>query len=272
MPSDGLGRPFALIEFPTTRQWAVVLRVVPEGGALVDPDTRDQRVAEWGQLLATAGQLGRGAALVAATVETLPDDGALLAAHVAGLIRPDAPDFARQVLTAAAVELPTGVSSTVGHVAVTFTEKSLGIEHAADREVRAEAVAAEFGRMLPDLSAAADLRRRQHRRAAGRLGADPPDQGGLRPGRHRRARRAGRGRRAGPDRLGGLRSARGRGPVAGVRARLGRLGGVRGHPDDAWQHHRHGAGGPRRSDPPCPPQTAHLALPAGAGRPSRGGG
>ena len=34
MPTDGLGRPFALLEYPGTRQWAVVLRVVPEGGAL----------------------------------------------------------------------------------------------------------------------------------------------------------------------------------------------------------------------------------------------
>ena len=152
VPSDGVGRPFALIEFPG-RQWAVVLRVVPEGGALVDPETQDQRVAEWGQLLAVAGQLGRGAALVSGTIETLPDDGARLAAHVAGLIREDAAPFARQVLTAAAAELPTGVSSTVAHVAFTFTEKSLGIDHAAAREVRADAVAAELGRMLPDLSA-----------------------------------------------------------------------------------------------------------------------
>lgn len=153
VPCDGAGRPFALVELPATRQWAVVLRVVPEGGALVDPETRDQRVAEWGQTLADAGQLGRGAALVAVTVETLPDDGALLAAHVASLIQPDAPPFARRVLTAAAQELPTGVSSTLAHVTLTFSEKSLGIEHAAAREVRADAAAAEFGRMLPDLSA-----------------------------------------------------------------------------------------------------------------------
>jgi hypothetical protein len=153
VPSDGLGRPFALIEHPPTRQWTVLLRVVPEGGALVDPETRDQRVAEWGQLLATAGQLGRGAALVTATVETLPDDGAVLAAHVASLIQPGSPPFARQVLTAAAAELPTGVSATVGYLAVTFTEKSLGIEHAAARDARADAAAGELGRMLPDLSA-----------------------------------------------------------------------------------------------------------------------
>ncbi|MFL6163591.1 MAG: SCO6880 family protein [Jatrophihabitantaceae bacterium] len=153
VPTDGLGRPFALLEYPGSRQWAVVLRVVPEGGALVDPDTHDHRVGEWGQLLATCGQLGRGAALVTATVETQPDDGALLQAHVASLIQPGAPDFARHVLTAAAQELPSGVSSTVGHVAITFTEKSLGIEHSACREARAETAAAEFGRMLPDLSA-----------------------------------------------------------------------------------------------------------------------
>jgi hypothetical protein len=152
VPSDGLGRPWALVEYPATRQWAAVLRVIPEGGALLDPETQDQRVAEWGQLLATAGQIGRGAALVAVTVETLPDDGALLAAHVASLIQPGAPEFSRRVLTAAAAELPTGVSATTGYLAVTFSEKSLGIEHAAARDARAEAAAAELGRMLPDLS------------------------------------------------------------------------------------------------------------------------
>ena len=153
VPSDGLGRPFALIELPASRQWAVVLRVVPEGGALVDAETRDLRVAEWGQLLATAGQVARGAALLSATVETLPDDGALLQAHVASLLQPGAPAFAREVLTATALELPNGVSATVGHVAITLTERSLGIEHSASREARAETAAAEFGRMLPDLSA-----------------------------------------------------------------------------------------------------------------------
>ncbi len=150
--SDGLGRPFALIEIPTARQWAVVLRLVPEGGALVDPETRDLRVAAWGELLALAGQLGRGADLVAAVIETLPDAGALLGAHVQGLLTPQAPDFAKQVLTAAARELPGGVSSTVGYLGITFAEKSLGIEHAAPRDARAQAATAELGRMLPDLS------------------------------------------------------------------------------------------------------------------------
>ena len=106
-----------------------------------------------GAATGNAGQIARGAALLSATVETLPDDGALLQAHVASLLQPGAPDFAREVLTAAARELPTGVSATVGHVAITFTERSLGIEHSAPREARAETAAAEFGRMLPDLSA-----------------------------------------------------------------------------------------------------------------------
>jgi hypothetical protein len=150
--SDGAGRPFALLEFPATRQWAMVLRVMPDGGALIDTDTVDQRVAAWACLLAGSGQLAQGAALVSATVETLPDDGALLAAHVQQLLRPSAPPFARQVLEAAARELPSGVSATVGYVAYTFTERSLGVDRSWSRDRRVEAVAAEFGRMLPDIS------------------------------------------------------------------------------------------------------------------------
>jgi hypothetical protein len=153
VPSDGLGRPFALVEIPTTRQWALVLRVIPEGGALVDPDTRDQRVAAWGELLATAGQIGRGADLVAAVIETLPDAGAMLDAHVQGLLTDQAPEFTAEVLQASVRELPSGVSSTVGYLAITFSERSLGIEHTATRNDRAQAVTAEVGRMLPDLSA-----------------------------------------------------------------------------------------------------------------------
>jgi hypothetical protein len=151
--SDGLGRPFALVEIGSTRQWAVVLRVVPEAGALVDAEARDLRVAAWGDLLATAGRIGRGADLVAAVIEMLPDAGAMLQAHVEGLLSGQAPQFALDVLRASAAELPSGVSSTVGFLTVTFSERSLGIEHAAKRNDRAQAVTAEFGRLLPDLSA-----------------------------------------------------------------------------------------------------------------------
>jgi hypothetical protein len=67
----------------------------------------------------------------AAVVETVPDAGARLRAHVGSSVRPDAPAFAREVAYAAARELPVGVADTVGYVALTFSEHGLGSSAAA---------------------------------------------------------------------------------------------------------------------------------------------
>lgn len=153
--SDGLGRPFALIEIPRARQWAVVFRVVPEGGALVDRETRDFKVDAWGNLLALVGRTG-GVRQVQAVVESLPDGGAMLSAHVEAIIDPTAPVFAREVLHAAARELPQGVTSSIGYVSVTFSEKGLGIAPGSS-EQRAQAAKDEIGRRLPELSVQLNL-------------------------------------------------------------------------------------------------------------------
>lgn len=149
--ADGLGRPFALIEIPAARQWAVTFRVDPDGGALVDRETKDLRVAEWGELLATVGAMG-GIRQVGAVIETQPDSGALLAAHVARICAPGAPPFAVRAMKARAAELPRDVASTVGWVAVTYTEKDLGIDRKAKNTERAGHAADEIGRRMPELS------------------------------------------------------------------------------------------------------------------------
>jgi hypothetical protein len=149
--ADGLGRPFALVEIPGARQWAVVFRVDPDGGAMIDMDARDLKVAKWGELLALVGQTG-GVRQVAAVIETQPDTGALLRAHVKRLIDPDAPAFAKAVMTASADELPRDVASTVGYVAITYTEKELGVK--GSRRERAMGAADGIGRRMPELTAA----------------------------------------------------------------------------------------------------------------------
>lgn len=154
--ADALGRDFALVEIPAARQWAVVLRVAAQGGALVDTDTNDVWVASWGEYLALLGQEG-GVVQAAAVVETVPDAGALLASHVATRVRDDAPTFARRVALAAAHELPVDVAETIGYVTLTFSERGLGIDHkpgARGSEQTAAAVAEEIGRRLPGLSVA----------------------------------------------------------------------------------------------------------------------
>ncbi len=148
---DAFGREYGLIEIPSIRQWAVVMRVQAQGGALVDQETTDVWVAGWGEYLASLGQEG-GIVQAVAVVETIPDAGARLAAHVAGLIEPDAPEFARQVMAASAVELPRGVADTVGYVAITFSERKLDIIRKSTKDLEAaEAVALDIGRRLPDL-------------------------------------------------------------------------------------------------------------------------
>jgi len=86
-------------------------------------------------------------------VETVPDAGAALRAHVGTAVRPDAPAFAREVAFAAAAELPVDVADTVGYVTLTFAERGLGIERRSPEQAAA-AAAEEIGRRLPGLSVA----------------------------------------------------------------------------------------------------------------------
>ena len=149
---DAIGREFALVEVPAARQWAVVMRVAAQGGALVDSETNDVWVASWGEYLALLGQEG-GVVQAAAVVETVPDAGAMLASHVLSQIHDDAPDFAREVALAAARELPVDVADTIGFVTLTFSERGLGVDRKGDEQTAA-AVAEEIGRRLPGLSVA----------------------------------------------------------------------------------------------------------------------
>jgi hypothetical protein len=149
---DAIGRLYGLVEIPQAKQWAVMLRVAAQTGSLVDMETRDVWVASWGEYLAQLGQEG-GVVQAAAVVETAPDPGQSLAAHVSGLVRDDAPPFAARVQYAAATEFPIGVSETVGYVSLTFSERNLGVARGRGGvEAAAHAVAEEIGRRLPGLS------------------------------------------------------------------------------------------------------------------------
>jgi len=149
---DAIGRVYGLVEIPQAKQWAVVLRVAAQTGSLVDLDTRNVWVASWGEYLAQLGQEG-GVAQAAAVVETAPDPGQSLAAHVSGLVRDGVPAFAARVQYAAAAEFPTGVAETLGYVSLTYDEHNLGVTRGRGGvEAAAHAVAEEIGRRLPGLS------------------------------------------------------------------------------------------------------------------------
>jgi hypothetical protein len=162
------GEHFALLHLPSTRHFAVVIRVDPEGSQLVDVETVDEWVACWGGWLA---RLGHEANLEACsvTIETAPDPGSRLAAEVDAMLTGDAPALSRAVLTETAASYPHGSAAVTAYVTLTFSarrtthteaEGVLGTSSSAGRgggggRRRAPAVrspqemAAQIGRRLP---------------------------------------------------------------------------------------------------------------------------
>jgi len=157
------GEQFALLHLPSTKHFAVIIRVDPEGSQLVDVETVDEWVACWGGWLA---RLGHEANLEACsvTIETAPDPGSRLAAEVDALLVDDAPALSRAVLSETAASYPHGSAAVTAYVTLTFSacrsthaeaEGVLGTSSGAGRRSRAPAVrspqemAAQIGRRLP---------------------------------------------------------------------------------------------------------------------------
>lgn len=104
---DSYQRPYALVEHPHVGHFAVVLRCEPDGAALVDQATVEQRVAGYADYLAAlADEPGIVAATV--TVESTPDPGTRLTAEIGRLTRPDAPELARSMMREIHQTYPAG--------------------------------------------------------------------------------------------------------------------------------------------------------------------
>jgi hypothetical protein len=116
------GEPFALIHLPSTRHYAVMIALDPQGSQLIDPETVDEWVACWGGWLA---RLGHEANLEACTVtvETAPDPGSRLAAEVQTMLTPDAPALSRAMLTEAAASYPHGSATVTAYLTLTFSAR-----------------------------------------------------------------------------------------------------------------------------------------------------
>jgi len=165
--TDVYGLPVALVNVPVDRSYTVLLRVDPDGDALVDPDTVDTWVAGYGRFLA---DLAHEPGLVAAcaTVETAPDPGFRLAAEVDRLLAPTAPPLAAAVLRDAAATYPRGSAFLSAHVALTFTARRTQLaererftrrpaERAAPRVRTADEMAVLVAGRLPGLLRALSL-------------------------------------------------------------------------------------------------------------------
>lgn len=141
---DAYGRPFAMVHFPHTSTYTVVLRADPQGAALVSQAQVDAWVAGWAYWL---GELGQASDIVgaAAVIDTAPDSGERLRAEVNHLIRPDAPELARQVMLQSAQEFPSGSAAISARIAITFRATT------ADRRRNPDEMAVEVGTRMPEL-------------------------------------------------------------------------------------------------------------------------
>lgn len=144
---DSYGRPFGLIEVPSTGHYTAVFECGADGASLVDPDQVDTWVAYWGSWLAS---LAHEPSLVAASVsiETAPDPGTRLAREVEGQLKPGAPALAQEVLREVVNTYPAGSAMVNARVSVTY---SAAPRPGARRRDHAE-MAREVGTRLPGLS------------------------------------------------------------------------------------------------------------------------
>lgn len=162
---DSYGRPFALLYSPGSGHYSVTFTATPDGASLVDAETVDGWVAEWGAWLA---QLSQEAGVVAAsvTVETAPDTGARLRREVVGHMTDDSPELAQTVLRQILTDYPTGSASVRVWVALTFNSRTYeGHARSVDDMAR------ELGARLPTLT--------QQLAAAGAGACRPVDGRGL---------------------------------------------------------------------------------------------
>src|SRR3954452_9126918 len=142
---DSYGRPFALLYYPSTRHFTVVINAEPDGASLVDEEQVDVWVAHWGQWLAA---LGHEPGIVAAsvTVESAPDTGIRLRREVGNNMMDGTPAIARAMLTEVVQTYPEGSALVSARVALTFKgtdrsgkrrkEEDMGRERASRRPAR----------------------------------------------------------------------------------------------------------------------------------------
>ncbi|MEV6416353.1 SCO6880 family protein [Kribbella sp. NPDC051718] len=143
---DSYGRPFALLFYPSTRHFTVIINAEPDGASLVDEDQIDVWVAHWGQWLAS---LGHEPGIIAAsvTVESAPDTGIRLRREVMNNMQEGTPAIARAMLTEVVQTYPEGSALVSARVALTFK----GTDRSGKRR-KEEDMGRELASRLPALT------------------------------------------------------------------------------------------------------------------------
>ncbi|WP_067666069.1 SCO6880 family protein [Nocardia miyunensis] len=95
------GARFGLIHIRRTDHYTVVVRVIPAGEELVDQPQIDSWVEGYGQFLAAQGRSGEVVAITS-VLETVRETRLKQRREVARLLRPDAPEYAAEVMAEAA--------------------------------------------------------------------------------------------------------------------------------------------------------------------------
>lgn len=150
--ADAFGRPFALLHYPSTHTYVVVLRADPQGDGLVDQQQIDEWVAHYGSFLTLVSQeVGlKGAAV---TIETAPDPGSRLDREIKGSRVSDAPELASSVMDEIAGSYAAGASTVTGYCTLTYGAAGLAGKARHTDEV-ARDIGSSLGGLTAQLSAA----------------------------------------------------------------------------------------------------------------------
>ena len=143
---DSYGRPFALIQVPTTGHYTVVFGTEPDGASLVDQEQIDSWVGHWGQWLASLGD-EPGVVAAQVIVETAPDTGTRLRREVLGRLDPTAPAVAQAMLQEVVATYPEGSATIKAWVALTFSATS----RSGGKRRDAEEMSRDLAARLPGL-------------------------------------------------------------------------------------------------------------------------
>ena len=120
---DGHGGRYGLVWDRHTGYLTATLQVTPASWWLADRADTDAWVASWGAWLASLGHIP-AVRWVSVTVDTAPEPGTTLADTVAASLSPDAPEAARQIITAVAAASPTAAADTAVRVSITYDPRA----------------------------------------------------------------------------------------------------------------------------------------------------
>lgn len=149
---DSYERPFALLYYPQSDYYSVVIAAQPDGEALVDQEQVDIWVARWGHWLA---ELGQDMAIVGASVvvETAPDTGTRLRQEICSQSDSEAPMLAQRMLSEVSSTYPSGSASISAWITLTWSSRSRPGARRRDAEEVGREIATRLVGITSSLSA-----------------------------------------------------------------------------------------------------------------------